>query len=97
MYIRDLNAFVFLARHVDDIDLFPAALSEPSLPGGIVGPTFGCILGIQFQDLRKCDRFWYETPDENIGFSSDQLREIKKVTLSTILCKNFDSPAPLQK
>lgn len=44
---------------VNDVDLFPAGVSERPQPGGLVGPTFGCIIGIQFRQLRNCDRFWY--------------------------------------
>jgi peroxidase len=43
---------------VDDVELFPGGLSERALPGGLVGPTFGCIMGLQFRQLRDCDRFW---------------------------------------
>ena len=28
--------------------------------GATVGPTFGCLLGQQFQILKLGDRFWYE-------------------------------------
>jgi len=82
---------------VDDIDLFPGGLSETPLPGGIVGRTFGCVIGLQFQKLRKCDRFWYETPDTNIGFTDNQLKEIKQVTLSSIMCRSWDVNSGIQK
>ena len=47
-------------RTVDDVDLFPAALAEKRVEGGLVGPTFACLLGRQFSDLRRGDRYWYE-------------------------------------
>ena len=54
------NHYLFHCRHVDDIDLFAGGVSERSVRGGIVGPTFGCIIAKQFEALRKGDRFWYE-------------------------------------
>lgn len=47
-----------LYAHVDDIDLFPGGLAETPLMGGVIGPTFACIIGHQFRLLRRCDRFW---------------------------------------
>ncbi|KAG7159967.1 Chorion peroxidase-like 3 [Homarus americanus] len=77
--------------HVDDIDLFSGGLVETPLHGGLVGPTFGCILGIQFRNLRMCDRFWYENVDPLMRFTDPQLTEIRKVTLAKLLCDNCDS------
>ena len=47
-------------RHQDDVDLVVGGLAERPLSGAVVGPTFGCLLGQQFQILKKGDRFWYE-------------------------------------
>ena len=84
-------------KHVQDIDLFPGGMSEPPVQDGIIGTTFGCIIGLQFEKLRKCDRFWYETDDSKIGFTKKQLESIKKVTLGSILCNNLDQASLFQK
>ena len=47
-------------RSVDDIDLFVGGLAETHLQGATVGPTFGCLIGQTFQNLKYGDRFWYE-------------------------------------
>ncbi|KAK6180441.1 hypothetical protein SNE40_012597 [Patella caerulea] len=76
--------------HVDDIELFPGGVAEPSVPGGIVGETFACIIGKTFSDLKKGDRFHYERT-----FTPDQLKEIKKITLAKVIC-DTTSPGQIQ-
>jgi len=58
------------------------------VPGAKVGPTFLCILVDQFKRLRDGDRFFYENPDT---FSVEQLTEIKKSSLSRVLCDDGDN------
>jgi len=55
-----MNQVRVCCRSVDDVDLFPAALAEKRVEGGLVGPTFACLLARQFYDLRRGDRYWYE-------------------------------------
>ncbi|XP_078684536.1 myeloperoxidase-like isoform X3 [Branchiostoma floridae x Branchiostoma belcheri] len=82
-----------LYRNVHDIDVFVGGLAEESSPGGIVGPTFACLIGKQFQDLRKGDRFWFENRGQ---FTAAQLTEIKKTSLARILCDNTDGTTHMQ-
>ncbi|CAB4055353.1 PXDN [Lepeophtheirus salmonis] len=76
-------------EHVSDVDLFIGGLAERPLSGGVVGPTFGCLLGQQFQILKKGDRFWYENNIPPSAYGKDQLLELRKVTLASLICSNF--------
>lgn len=98
--VMDADALKDLAtvyKDIKDIDLYTGGLSETPLPGALVGRTFGCMIGLQFKKLKKCDRHWYETSDSNIGFTRKQLEEIKKVTLSSIMCRSWDVTSPIQR
>jgi len=77
---------------VADIDLFSGGLAERRISGAMTGPTFACIIGLQFSHLRKCDRFWYENDLPNVRFSEDQLREIRGTTISAMVCRNLENP-----
>ena len=78
------------------IFIFLGGLAETPLHGGLVGPTFACIIGIQFRNLRKCDRFWYENGNPLIRFTEAQLAEIRKITLSKVICENCDEVTHLK-
>jgi len=83
--------------HVDDIDLFSGGLAETAVHGGVVGPTFACIIAKQFQVLRKCDRFWYENEEPLTRFTAAQLAEIRKSSLAKLICDNGDGMRIIQR
>ena len=77
----------------NDIDLFAAGISEFQIPGLLVGPTFECIIRNQFTRLRDGDRFYYRA---NGVFQPNQFAEIKKSTMSRVLCDNLKGIVSIQ-
>ncbi|XP_052258555.1 chorion peroxidase-like [Dreissena polymorpha] len=73
----------------EDIDLFTGGVSETPLAGGMLGPTFACIIGQQFRSLKKGDRFYYENSGV-VGFTIQQLQNIRTQTLAKVICRNTD-------
>ncbi|KAF0302265.1 Chorion peroxidase [Amphibalanus amphitrite] len=69
-----------------DVDLFIGGVAEERAPGAQVGPTFQCLIGQQFFDLRYGDRFFYDNGGFPHSFSSTQLQEIRKSSWARILC-----------
>ncbi|VDI25331.1 Hypothetical predicted protein [Mytilus galloprovincialis] len=76
-------------KHPDDIDLMAGGISEVNMKGALVGPTFGCLMGLQFVNSRVGDRFFYENEFSPTGFTPAQLDVIKMQTLSSLFCRNF--------
>uniref|UniRef100_A0A1I8BV93 Animal hem peroxidase n=1 Tax=Meloidogyne hapla TaxID=6305 RepID=A0A1I8BV93_MELHA len=61
------------------------------IEGALIGPTLACVVSKQFKALRDGDRFFYENPDI---LPSEQ---IKRATLSRILCDSGDSMKKVPK
>jgi len=79
-----------------DIDLFTGGLGEKRVSHGLVGPTFACILAQQFINLRRGDRFWFENGGQESSLSLRQLAEVRKATVSRVLCDNLDDIDDIQ-
>src|SRR5215212_7169202 len=74
---------------VDAIDLWTGGLAEDHVAGGVIGSTFGKIIGDQFTALRDGDRFYFE----NQRFDRHTLNEIKSTTLSGLILRDTDTTA----
>ena len=95
-YIRLLQTYGSL----DTVDLWVGGLAEEPVSGGLVGATFACIFANTFAALRDGDRFYYENvkSDSNPDafFTAEQRNEIKKASLSRIICDNSDNIPEIQ-
>ena len=73
----------------DGIDLWVGGLSEERLPGGTpLGPTFACLIGITYSDLRDGDRFYWENPTM---FNNAQRESLSQMTMSKVICECADN------
>ncbi|VDO14526.1 unnamed protein product [Brugia timori] len=91
-----MDELIKLYNHIDDVDLFVLGMAEKPELGALVGPTFSCIIGRQFQKIRRGDRFWYENFFAPSAFTLEQLAEIRKTTLARIICDNSDGIQQIQ-
>ncbi|XP_047476099.1 LOW QUALITY PROTEIN: peroxidasin homolog [Penaeus chinensis] len=82
------EGFKSVYQNVSEIDVFPAGLAEHAVPGGLLGPTFSCIIGQQFASLRQGDRFWYENRRQPKPFTAEQLASIRKLSLASLTCEH---------
>ena len=60
-------------RNVNDIDLFAAAMLETHVPGGIVGPTFACIIALEFHNKKFGDAYYFENNNKRTRFSKGKI------------------------
>lgn len=75
-------------RDVNDIDLWPGGIAEWPVDSGIVGPTFACIIGRQFNRLFWGDRFFFTHQDQAGSFTQTQRSNLRMRTLNSIICDN---------
>ncbi|KAJ8043604.1 Peroxidasin [Holothuria leucospilota] len=85
-----VDAFEELYSSVTEIEPFVGMLAENHIPGALVGPTLGCILAVQFHNLKYGDRFWFENDEGPQAFTDDQLDAIRRVTMARIICDNVN-------
>ncbi|XP_030378748.1 peroxidase [Scaptodrosophila lebanonensis] len=70
----------------EDVELSVGGSLEFHAPDALFGPTFLCIVGKQFLNTRRGDRFFFE--NYRSGFSRLQLAEIRKASVASLFCNN---------
>ena len=77
---------------VEDIDPFTGGLAEDAVEGGLVGQTFSCIIGRQFENIKKGDRFFFTHPSDGEksekGLPQETRSAVMNRRLSDIICDN---------
>ncbi|CAG9818166.1 unnamed protein product [Phaedon cochleariae] len=84
---KNVEKLMGLYEGPEDVDLTVGGTLETLVPGTLAGPTFLCILTEQFYRTRKGDRFFFENQGDT-GFTLKQLNEIRKTSISRLLCDN---------
>ncbi|XP_014244357.1 peroxidase-like [Cimex lectularius] len=87
---ENVEKLALLYAHPDDVDLVVGGSLEAHVKDTLTGPTFLCIMLEQFYRTRVGDRFFYENGNQKNSFTLDQLREIRKATVSRLFCDNGD-------
>jgi hypothetical protein len=70
---------------IERVDPWVGVLAEDALPGAHVGETLAAGIAIQFDRLRRGDRFWYEWDP---FFDEADRQVIENTTLSDIVSRN---------
>lgn len=85
--MQSVQKLASLYQHPDDVELIVGGSLEKIIDGALVGPSFLRILTEQFYRSRVGDRFWFEN-EGKLGFTLEQLKEIKKSSISRLMCDN---------
>ncbi|XP_036148633.1 peroxidase [Monomorium pharaonis] len=93
----DIYKLSTLYASPNDVELTVGGSLERHVDGALVGPTFLCIMLKQFQQTRIGDRYWFETGDPKIAFTIEQLNELRKSSISRLLCDNGDNIQHMQR
>ncbi|CAH1962657.1 unnamed protein product [Acanthoscelides obtectus] len=95
MSSKNVEQLARLYESPEDVDLTVGGSLEQLVPGTLAGPTFLCILTEQFYRSRVGDRFFFENSGTT-GFTLEQLNEIRKTSISRLLCDNGNSVRAMQ-
>ncbi|KAM3956032.1 peroxidase-like [Aphomia sociella] len=83
-------------ENVEDIDFLAGIWVEKPIKGGSVPSTFYCLVVEQLIRTMTSDRHWYERSNRPYAFTLEQLKEIRKITISRLMCDVGDTVTEIQ-
>ncbi|KAL1132705.1 hypothetical protein AAG570_010657, partial [Ranatra chinensis] len=93
---ENIERLALLYAHPDDVDFIVGGALEAHVKDALSGPTFLCVLLDQFYRTRVGDRYFYEHGSHQGAFLPEQLNEIRKASISRLLCDNGDNIQSMQ-
>lgn len=58
-----------LYKRPDDVDLVIGGMAERPIEDAMLGPTFRCLISMQFLRTRRTDRFFYDSTEQPKPFT----------------------------
>jgi len=83
---EDIEILKTLYSTVHDIDYIVGSLLEKPKKGSLVGPSTACVIGDSFYRFKVGDRFFYDVKGQPGSFSPEQIKSLKNITLSHVMC-----------
>lgn len=74
----------------EDVDFYVGGLLEAFEHVGnpFAGPTFGCIIGANYNNAMGGDRFFYSHPENPHPFTAAQINAIRQYQIPHLFCAN---------
>ncbi|KAG4079788.1 hypothetical protein HA402_014919 [Bradysia odoriphaga] len=74
----------------EDVDFYIGGLLESfaSIGNPLAGPTFGCVIGENYNNVMGGDIYFFSHPENPHPFTTEQINAIRKYSVSNIFCAN---------
>ncbi|XP_037045582.1 peroxidase-like [Bradysia coprophila] len=74
----------------EDVDFYVGGLLESfaSIGNPLAGPTFGCVIGENYNNVMGGDIYFFTHPDNPYPFTTAQINAVRKYRVSNIFCTN---------
>lgn len=74
----------------EDVDFYVGGMLEAFETVGdpLVGPTFGCVIGANYNNVVGGDIYFYSHPENPYPFTKEQIDAVRNYRIANIVCAN---------